>query len=98
MHIGLSLRDYWDMNPKQFEKYARAYNRRIEEDLQMADVLNHALGKYISFAFHSPDKYPEKPFSAQQRKKKDMTDEEMERAALINTAALGGKVNGINNR
>ena len=97
MHIGLSLSDYWNMNPKQFEKYVKAYNRRIEEELQIADVLNHALGKYISFAFHSPDKYPEKPFSSKKETKKDMSDKDMERAAMINTLALGGRVNGIYN-
>lgn len=84
------------MNPKQYEKYVRAYNRRVEEDIRKADFMNHALGRYIAFAFHDPDHYPDEPFSAGSKEKPQMTDKDMERMAMMNTVALGGKVDGIN--
>lgn len=46
-------------------------------------------------AFHDPEHYPDKPFFYH-KEKPQMTDEDMERMAIINTVALGGKVDGIN--
>lgn len=57
--------------------------------------MNHALGRYIMIAFHDPEHYPDKPFFYH-KEKPQMTDEDMERMAIINTVALGGKVDGIN--
>ena len=62
------------------------------------DWNNYNLGKYISYAFNAPKKYPSKPFLQKEETKDiEMTDEQMERVARINTLKLGGKVNYGNN-
>ena len=95
-YIGLSMEEYWNMNRRQFDKCVKVFNKKIEEDLKKSDAMNHALGRYIAFAFHDPKHYPEKPFSNHETVKDKMTDEEMEMQARKITMALGGKVNGIN--
>ena len=94
-YMGLSMSEYWNMNRKQYDKYSKVFEKKIEDELVRSDVLNHALGRYIAIAFHDPKKYPEKPFSYKEEQK-DMTDDEMEKQAMRITMALGGKVNGIN--
>lgn len=57
------------------------YVERLEDYAKSEDALNHALGKYISFAMNDPKKYPEKPFSQQDRSNSSglmTTDEALE--------------------
>lgn len=96
LYIGLSMDEYWNMNRRQYEKCIKVFNRKVEEELKKTDAMNHALGRYIAFAFHDPKKYPEKPFSYHEEQQEEMTDDDMERRAREITMALGGKVNGIN--
>lgn len=82
IHIGLSLKEYWDLNPKQFQKYLNVYKSKKEQELQEKDYLNYLLGQYISYSFNNPKKYPSKPFLQKIQQKREMTDEEMERVAM----------------
>lgn len=57
------------------------YVERLEDYAKSEDALNHALGKYIGFAMNDPKKYPEKPFSQQDRSSSSglmTTDEALE--------------------
>lgn len=58
------------------------------------DWNNYNLGKYISYAFNAPKKYPKRPFLEEQENKElnEMTDAQMERMARINTLKLGGSI------
>ena len=98
--LGLTLSEYWDMTPKQFEKYFNAYNKRQALALKQADLVAYLNGKYSSFAFNAPKKYPSKPYlqDAELEPKKTvgnevMTISEMERIMRANTIKLGGTIN-----
>ena len=91
LYIGLSIDDYWSLNPKQYIKHKNAYNKRKEDDLKESDMLNYYLAQYITYGYHQPKKMPKKPFTHRPKMKK-MTCEEMERVARINTILLGGEV------
>lgn len=57
------------------------YVERLEDYAKSEDALNHALGKYVGFAMNDPKKYPEKPFSQQDRSNSSglmTTDEALE--------------------
>ncbi len=75
-----------------FQKKLDAHLEKLKE----WDALNHLLGRYISYAFNQPKKYPGKPFLDGEEKLKDMSDEEMERVMKANNKMLGGKVNDNN--
>lgn len=94
IYIGLDLKYFWSLNPKQYQKYLNAYHKKSKENLQKKDYLNHLLGQYISYAFNSPSHYPEKPFLTEEREELiEMEAEEMEKQAKYNTAMLGGVIN-----
>jgi hypothetical protein len=74
------------MTPILFEKYANAYSKRRQSELELIDTANHQLGRYISFAFHDPGKYPTEPaFSKSENSNTSVitSDEELERIARI---------------
>ena len=57
------------------------YVERLEDYAKSEDALNHALGKYVGFAMNDPKKYPDKPFSQQDRSSSSglmTTDEALE--------------------
>lgn len=94
--MGLDLEYYWNLTPKQYAKHQSAYLKIQEDEIKKADTLNWSLGQYIAFAFNDPKKYPKKPFT--DKKEQDVqTPEEMEMAAMIITAQLGGEINGSTN-
>lgn len=97
--IGLDLDLYWEISPKQFQKYIDAHIRRAKDRAREVDSSNYNLGKYIAIGFHSPKKYPDKPFLVDQldreeMESKKMSVEEMQSIAKKITYKLGGKVNG----
>ena len=79
--IGLDLKTYWEISPKQFEKHLRAYEKKEELEAKKIDAHAYNLGKYISYAYHSTKKYPKKPFLSKEPEMRAMTSEEMERVA-----------------
>lgn len=97
IYMGLNLDYYWSLNPKQYKKHQEAYQRRIDDEIKRQDLLNYALGRYISFAFHEPNKYPRKPFTSTNVESVQQTAEQMEQAAMIITTTLGGTINGRQN-
>ncbi len=90
--IGLDLHYFWSLNPKQFEKYIKIYEKKEKNRIIEKDMFNHMLGKYISFAFNDPKHYPDKNFLSIEEKI-EMTDDEMEKMARKNTIAMGGAIN-----
>lgn len=57
-------------------------------------MLNYLLGKYITFAFHEPKKYPKKSYldTSKENISDVMSDEEMEKRAKYNTLKMGGVI------
>lgn len=49
------------MNVGEFQRAVRGYAKRIEQQIRTTDQTNYLLGKYIIYAFNSPNKYPHKP-------------------------------------
>lgn len=98
--VGLSIEQYWDLNPKQFEKYIKVYIENEKKRLREADTNNFNLGKYIAYAVNDPKKYPRKPFLEDKLNKMEMDEvvgremsvEEMEEMMKRNTIILGGKI------
>lgn len=91
--IGLDLHYFWSLTPKQFEKHLEVYAENEKKRITEKDMLNHLLGKYISFAFHKPADYPDRSFLDTSQTLVEMTDEEMERQAKRNTIKMGGVIN-----
>ena len=90
--IGLDLNYYWSLNPKQFAKHIKVFNKKEELRHRETDLFNYVLGKYIAYAFNDPKHYPDKPFSDKNTDLKPMTDEEMEKQARRNTIKMGGVI------
>ena len=67
MLIGLTLKQYWNITPKEFYYYVDAYNERLVTQ----DSLNHMFGRYIGFAVNDPKKYPVDPFLKKDKKSDD---------------------------
>jgi len=87
------LEYFWSLNVKQFEKHVKVYNKKQNEEIRRADMLNYMLGKYIAFAFNDPKKYPNKPFlESEEEIDKEMSAKAMERQAMYNTAMMGGVI------
>lgn len=64
--VGIpTIKEFWDTTPKQFNKYVRAYQRRLTDTFKLTDISNHQLGNYIRIAFsdvwNGGNKYPKKP-------------------------------------
>ena len=91
--IGLDLNYFWGLNPKQWAKHVKAFQKKEEQRLREKDLFNFMLGKYVAFAFNDPKHYPSKPFTEKNTDLKPMTDEEMERQARHNTIRMGGVIN-----
>jgi hypothetical protein len=93
--IGLDLKTFWELTPKEFDKYVKAYQKRRENEIRDRDFTNYLLGKYIGIAVNDPKKYPKKPLLFKEEKKEEvMSDEEMRKIMMANTLSLGGKING----
>ena len=90
--IGLDLRYFWSLTPKQWAKHIKVFNEKEKQRLKEKDLFNYLLGKYVAFAFNDPKKYPSKPFTEKDADQKPMTDEEMERQARRNTIKMGGVI------
>lgn len=64
---NVSLEYFWgtEITPKIFQKYIKAYNKRLEDDLLSRDISNHQLGRYIMSALAEvlggKRSYPERP-------------------------------------
>lgn len=60
-----TITEFWTITPKQFNKYVRAYQRRLNDKLKITDITNHQLGLYIRTAYNElwsgKNSYPEKP-------------------------------------
>lgn len=94
IYIGLDLHYFWSLNPKQYAKHLKAFNRQMIERVKETDTMNHQLGQYIYFAFNDPKNYPNKPrYTFPGDELKPMTDDEMERQARRNTIKMGGVIN-----
>ncbi len=91
IEIGLNLDYFWSLTPKQYEKHQNIYLKVQEQELKKQDSLNWALGRYISFSVHEPNKYPKKPFTTLEEQKQQ-TDIDMEQQAMLITAQLGGNI------
>ena len=46
----------------EFDRCLKGYRSRLETEVKIGNSLNHTLGRYISFAFNQPSKYPKEPF------------------------------------
>ena len=57
IRVGLSLEDYWNISPKQFEKYIDVYIEKEKERLREEDFISFNLGKYIAYGVNEPKKY-----------------------------------------
>lgn len=53
---------YWGLDPKRYARIQKAYKKRKQHEIEEKDYLNWIAGKYNSYAYHSPKKYPDKPF------------------------------------
>ena len=93
IRIGLDLRYYWSLTPKQWSKYIKVFNEKENARLKEIDLMNYILGKYIAYAFNDPKHYPKEPFTHKNTDIKPMTDEEMEKQARRNTIKMGGVIN-----
>jgi hypothetical protein len=90
--IGLDLETFWELTPSEFEKYAKAYQKRRENEIRDRDFNNYLLGKYIGIAVNDPKKYPKKPLLFEEEEKgKVMTDDEMKEVMRANTLVMGGE-------
>lgn len=89
--MGLQYEYFWAINPRIYEKYREAYVEKTRRELRQHDMLNHLLGRYISYGVNDPKRYPKQPFLAE-AKTRPMTDEEMEAAAKRMTIRMGGTV------
>lgn len=92
--MGLSLDEFWHLTPVKFKKYNKAYELKMKNEMQKQDHLNNLLGIYLTYAFHSPNKYP-KPFLAnvfEEENKEETEEEKIIRIARKNTLMLGGVI------
>lgn len=89
--VGLSPSEWEDMTPSQFYAWTNGYLEKLENDRQLrqADIYNlAALIRAAVWSKHMP-KY-ESVFH-RNRKKKEMTDEQMYSAVLALNAMFGGE-------
>lgn len=45
IRVGLGLKDYWEISPKQFEKYIDVYIEKEKERLKEEDFISFNLGR-----------------------------------------------------
>lgn len=61
--MGISYNDFWELNPRELEPFAKAFSLKQEQ----VDSNMWVMGKYIQIAigtcFSKNNKYPNKPFS-----------------------------------
>ena len=76
------------MTPAELESAAEALTAARRQAIERADALAWLIGSYVAVGVHAPKKYPKKPGGL--RSARQMTDEEMKRAALAFAARHGG--------
>lgn len=67
----MEINYYWELTPRQYTRYIKAYKKKVVEDIKRLDMLNFALAKYIAIAVNNPKKYPQKPFSYIEKQRKN---------------------------
>lgn len=82
-----------DMNGNQLGYYVVGVKEESFESYQRDDSLNHMLGKYNSYAYHNPKKYPKQYFSCfdKNKVKKQQTNNQMKDTLLMWAYVLGGE-------
>ena len=92
--LGLApARALWHMTPKELELAVQAEKARQASRLEWADALAWLAGGYAALGVHAPQRYPRRPEGL--RSGGEMTDAEMERAALAFAARrTGGESDG----
>lgn len=94
--IGLKILEYWETEPRYFQKMIRVYIQKEELRAREMDTNNFNLGKYIALAVNDPKKYPKRPFLAKEEERK-MNTSEMESVARRFTIKAGGLIKHKNN-
>jgi hypothetical protein len=90
----LSIEEYWNLNPKQFEKCIEVYIHNKKQQAMEIDAHNYNLGRYVSIGVNNPRKYPNKPLlQKEERSRGRMSVEEMQAVAQRITDKLSNKVN-----
>ena len=90
LEIGLTIGEFWELDPKMFEKYIKAFANRQDRERKDRDYLNWLQAGYIAKGFAG--KFPQKHALADEiQQPTAMTDAEMERQARIITQAFQGK-------
>ena len=86
-------KDLWRMSAAELERAIAAHRTRQARELEMIDLLAWLAGSYAAVGTHAPKKYPRRPNGL--RGRKNMTDEEMKRAAVAFAARhTGGERHG----
>ena len=75
--IGLTIDAWWNLTPREAQVYFRAYEKKQERQLQMADTANYILGKYVMMAVNKPGSYPDEPLSLKRAKESANGDDQM---------------------
>lgn len=73
------------------KKYVDVYMMKEKNRAIEIDAHNYNLGRYLTYAYHNPKKYPKKPFLAEDQKPQVMSGEDMERVARSITNRLKNK-------
>lgn len=87
--MGIDYRTFKHLNPTKLKAYNKAYEMKLERDMQMNDSIAWMNGVYISKAIgvYFKGKYPDKPMQLFKTKveEKELTEEEIqkEREKLI---------------
>lgn len=86
-------RDLWRMTAAELERAIAAHRARQARELELIDLLSWLAGSYAAVGTHAPKRYPKRPNGLKHRK--NMTDEEMKRAAVAFAARhTGGERHG----
>lgn len=97
IRFGIPVSEFWYLNPKYMKMYQDDYINRKKEEIQLLDISAYYNGIYVQNAiascFDKKMKYPKKPFSLKDEKKKEieMSDEEYYNA-------MRGLIGGMNKK
>lgn len=89
--MGVTYRDFWEMNPRIIKFYAERYkNKRNEEDLKQWQ-----LGQYITAAISTigKGKYPKKPLFQIEGNTGEITEKNIQKAILAEQQYMAMAVN-----
>lgn len=86
-------RDLWRMSAAELERAIAAHRARQKRELERIDLICWLAGSYAAVGMHAPKRYPRRPNGL--RGGRNMTDEEMKRAAIAFAARhTGGERHG----